>query len=243
MCQTQRKPQSSQHKEEGGVKVAKSTRPRPAAPSSSSMSPAPPPGDFSTWTYTCMRSSIKKHFDSVCVYMCVCVCVCVSSLQRVASRGGDHSDSTPQQSQWWILHLLQCPLETLHEKGGEFTHTPTPPPPPSFPFMYNIFHVGVFLSTGFLSERDAQQSSYSGSDLQTGWFVYSLLIYDTVMCVKCDINIPEYVFVNRLYMTPSLRPASVSLRRRDRRWRLCSVGPHQPLTSSCSGFSHLAQRV
>ncbi|XP_034449270.1 unconventional myosin-XV isoform X4 [Hippoglossus hippoglossus] len=40
---TQRKPQSSQHKEEGGVKVAKSTRSRPAAPSSSSMSPAPPP--------------------------------------------------------------------------------------------------------------------------------------------------------------------------------------------------------
>ncbi|XP_041673445.1 unconventional myosin-XV [Cheilinus undulatus] len=40
---TQRKPQSIQRKEEGGVKVSKSTKSRPAGPASSNISPAPPP--------------------------------------------------------------------------------------------------------------------------------------------------------------------------------------------------------
>lgn len=46
--------------------------------------------------------------------------VCAASLQRFASWGGDHSDSAPQQNQWWILHLLQRPMETLHEERGVF---------------------------------------------------------------------------------------------------------------------------
>lgn len=46
MSQTQRKSQSSQHKHEGGVKVAKTTKSRPAGPSNSSITPTPPPGTF-----------------------------------------------------------------------------------------------------------------------------------------------------------------------------------------------------
>ncbi|XP_037648825.1 unconventional myosin-XV isoform X6 [Sebastes umbrosus] len=40
---TQRKPQSSLHKEEGGLKVTKTTKSRPSGPTSSTISPAPPP--------------------------------------------------------------------------------------------------------------------------------------------------------------------------------------------------------
>ncbi|XP_074511412.1 unconventional myosin-XV-like isoform X7 [Sebastes fasciatus] len=40
---TQRKPQSSLRKEEGGLKVSKTTKSRPAGPTSSTISPAPPP--------------------------------------------------------------------------------------------------------------------------------------------------------------------------------------------------------
>ncbi|XP_075942840.1 unconventional myosin-XV [Anarhichas minor] len=40
---TQRKPQSFLRKEEGGLKVSKTTKSRPAGPTSSSISPAPPP--------------------------------------------------------------------------------------------------------------------------------------------------------------------------------------------------------
>ncbi|KAI9518350.1 hypothetical protein NQZ68_038218, partial [Dissostichus eleginoides] len=40
---TQRKPQSSLRKEDGGVKVTKTTKSRPAGPTSSNLSPAPPP--------------------------------------------------------------------------------------------------------------------------------------------------------------------------------------------------------
>ncbi|XP_070778848.1 unconventional myosin-XV [Enoplosus armatus] len=40
---TQRKPQSSQHKQEGGLKISKTTKSRPAGTASSNVSPAPPP--------------------------------------------------------------------------------------------------------------------------------------------------------------------------------------------------------
>ncbi len=49
MSQGQKKPQSSLHKEEGGLKVSKTIKSRHAGPTSSTISPAPPPGKVFTY--------------------------------------------------------------------------------------------------------------------------------------------------------------------------------------------------
>lgn len=45
--QTPKKPPSSKPKEEGGLKVSKTTKSRPAGSTSSNISPAPPQGELS----------------------------------------------------------------------------------------------------------------------------------------------------------------------------------------------------
>lgn len=105
--QSQKKPQSFQHKEGAGLKVSKNIKSSPAG-GSDNVRPTPPPGKLlRCWHNYLVINNSENSF-------------CVFSLQRVATRGRNNPNSAPQQDQWWILHIFQRSLEALHAKRGAF---------------------------------------------------------------------------------------------------------------------------
>lgn len=90
------------------------------------------------------------------------------SFSGASCRDGVHPDTASSGHQWRALHLHQRPLEALPQEGGVCsctqiqTHTRSR--------TLSLICCWMFAWTGFLSQRQLQQPSGAGPNIQTGTF-------------------------------------------------------------------------